>query len=109
MKKDNFGVRLVQFGLIFIDSPSTQTSVFALDKQQHKICIAGIDAPEKAQPFGNRSKQNMERMAHGKEALADNPKVDRYGRRVCKVWVLHADCPTCGKTLDVGLAQVSAG
>ena len=28
MKKDYFGVRLVQFGLIFIDSPSTQTSVF---------------------------------------------------------------------------------
>ena len=30
MKKDYFGVRLVQFGLIFINSPSTQTSVFAL-------------------------------------------------------------------------------
>ena len=29
MKKDNFGVRLVQFGLIFINSP-TQTPIFAL-------------------------------------------------------------------------------
>ena len=32
MKKDYFGVRLVQFGLIFINSPSTQTSVFALPR-----------------------------------------------------------------------------
>ncbi len=79
------------------------------DKQQVRIRIGGIDAPEKAQPFGNRSKQNMDRMAHGKEALADCPKTDRYGRKVCKVWVQPADCPTCGLTLDVGLAQVSAG
>ena len=79
------------------------------DKTQHRIRIAGIDAPEKAQPFGNRSKQNMERMAHGQEALADCPKTDRYGRKLCKVYVQPQDCPTCGKTLDVGLAQVSAG
>lgn len=51
----------------------------------------------------------MERMAKGKEALADCPKTDRYGRKVCKVWVQPADCPTCGLTLDVGLAQISAG
>lgn len=79
------------------------------DKQQVRIRIGGIDAPEKAQPFGNRSKQNMERMAKGKEALADCPKIDRYGRKVCKVWVQPKDCPSCGKTLDVGYAQISAG
>lgn len=84
-------------------------TILTLQKQQHRIRISGIDAPEKAQPFGNRSKQNMERMAKGKEALADCPKTDRYGRKVCKVWVQPADCPTCGKTLDVGLAQVTAG
>ena len=35
-KKDYFGVRLVQFGLIFIDSPSTQTSVFALPLSEYR-------------------------------------------------------------------------
>jgi hypothetical protein len=62
-------------------------TILTEDKQRHRIRIGGIDAPEKAQPFGNRSKQNMERMAKGKEALADCPKTDRYGRKVCKVWV----------------------
>ena len=28
---------------------------------------------------------------------------------MCKVWVQPADCPTCGMTLDVGYAQISAG
>lgn len=84
-------------------------TILTFQNQQHRIRIAGIDAPEKAQPFGNRSKQNMERMAKGKEALADCPKTDRYGRKVCKVWVQPGDCPTCGMTLDVGYAQVSAG
>ncbi len=84
-------------------------TILTLEKQQHRIRISGIDAPEKAQPFGNRSKQNMERLAKGKEALADCPKTDRYGRNVCKVWVQPADCPSCGLTLDVGYAQISAG
>ena len=84
-------------------------TILTEDKQQHRIRISGIDAPEKAQPFGNRSKQNLERMAKGKDALADCPKADRYGRAVCKVLVQPADCPACGKTLDVGHAQISAG
>ena len=33
---------------------------------------------------------------------------DRCGRIVGKVWVNPPDCPTCGKTLDVGLALVEA-
>lgn len=84
-------------------------TILDADKRQHRIRIGGIDAPEKAQPFGNRSKQNLERMAKGKDALADCPKTDRYGRKVCKVWVRPEDCPSCGKTLDVGYSQISAG
>ena len=48
-------------------------------------------------------------MAHGQEVIADCPKTDRYGRKVCKVWVQPSDCPACGKTLDVGYAQSRAG
>lgn len=84
-------------------------TILTPDMQRHRIRIGWIDAPEKKQPFGNRSKQNMERMTKGKEARADCPKTDRYGRKVCKVWVEPADCSACGKTLDVGYAQISAG
>ena len=44
-----------------------------------------------------------------KEVRVEFQKHDRYGRIVGKVWVRPPDCPTCGKTLDVGLAQVTSG
>ena len=48
-------------------------------------------------------------MAHRRDARIECYKTDRFGREVCKVWVQPLDCPRCGKTLDVGLAQVSVG
>ena len=36
-------------------------------------------------------------------------KYDRYGRIVGKVWATPLDCLGCGKTLDVGLAQITTG
>ena len=75
----------------------------------HRVRLAGINAPEKGQPYANRSWQNLMQMAYGKEATADCHKVDRYSRKVCKVKVQPASCPTCGHTLDVGLAQIVAG
>jgi endonuclease YncB( thermonuclease family) len=69
-------------------------------RQQHKIRLAGIDAPEKAQPFGLRSKQHLSELAFGKDAKADCYKVDRYDRDVCTVFV---------NGQDVGLAQLDAG
>ena len=68
--------------------------------QQHRIRLNGIDAPEKAQAFGNVAKQNLSRLAFGRGAVADCPKVDRYGRQVCLVRV---------DGIDVGLAQVGDG
>jgi endonuclease YncB( thermonuclease family) len=84
-------------------------TVLDAHKQQHKIRFAGIDAPERKQPFGNRSRQNLARYVAGKEVRLDCPKVDRYRRKVCKVWVQPSNCPRCGKTLNVGLAQVTDG
>ena len=78
-------------------------------KTQHKTRFAGIDAPERAQAFGERSRQNLAQMTHGKDARIECHKIDRFGRGVCKVWVQPLDCPRCGKTLDVGLAQISVG
>ncbi len=76
---------------------------------QHKIRLAGIDAPEKRQPFGERSRQHLALLAHGRDGTALCNKTDRYRRKVCKVTVQPPDCSTCDKTLDVGLAQVAIG
>jgi endonuclease YncB( thermonuclease family) len=86
-------------------------TVTVLDSQkvQHKIRLAGIDAPEKAQAFGNRSKENLSDMVFQKDVLVEWNKRDRYGRIVGKVMVQPSDCPTCPKTLDVGQAQLSVG
>jgi len=84
-------------------------TVLDASNTQHKIRLAGIDAPELKQAFGTRSKQNLSRMAYDMDARLECHKTDRYKREVCKVWVQPSDCPTCGKTLDAGHAQIIAG
>ena len=78
-------------------------------KVQHKIRLHGIDAPEKGQPFGQRSKENLSLLSYSKPAKADCHKKDRYGRQVCVVWVQPLDCQNCSLTLDVGMAQLTKG
>ena len=81
------------------------------DQGQVKIRLAGIDAPEKAQPFGERAKQNMSRLVFGKEVRVDDRKKDRYGRTIGRVWVASDECRQvdCPKSLDAGMAMLTAG
>lgn len=79
------------------------------DRQRHKIRLQGIDAPEKAQPFGQRSKENLARLVFNKDVRVEWEKRDKYKRIVGKVWVQPSDCPTCPMTLDVGHAQITVG
>ena len=81
---------------------------------QHKVRLAGIDAPEKGQPFGERSKENLSRLVFGRDVRVDWHKRDRYGRVVGTVWVASPDAPCrqrsdCAKTLDAGMAQLTVG
>lgn len=64
------------------------------------IRIAGIDAPEKEQPFGQESLRNLTNLTHLRTVTLDLQKKDKYGRVVAKVLV---------EGRDVGLAQVEAG
>jgi endonuclease YncB( thermonuclease family) len=81
------------------------------DHDQIKVRLSGIDAPEKAQPFGERSKQNMSRLVFGKEVTVEDRKKDRYGRTVGRVLVASDECKQldCPKTLDVSMAQLTVG
>src|SRR5512139_3692217 len=74
-------------------------TVIDSDKVQHRVRIAGIDAPEKGQPFGNASKKRMSELVSRKVVRVEFQKRDRYGRIVGKVWVTPPNCPTCGNTL----------
>jgi len=70
------------------------------NKTQRRIRLDGIDAPERTQAYGQRARQSLAELTHGRVARADCPKVDRYGREVCRVVV---------DGVDVGLEQVRRG
>lgn len=55
------------------------------DQQQIKVRLAEIDAPEKAQAFGSKSKQSLSDMCFGKQAEVTPKARDRYGRTVARV------------------------
>jgi len=67
---------------------------------QHRIRLAGIDAPESHQAFGEQSRQSLSEMIFGKDVSVSYQKVDQYGRLVGKI-ILD------GK--DINLEQVKAG
>jgi endonuclease YncB( thermonuclease family) len=54
-------------------------------KAQHKVRLHGIDAPEKGQAFGDRSRESLSRLAFERDVTALCHKVDRYGRQICKI------------------------
>jgi len=68
--------------------------------QQHKIRLAGIDAPEAHQAFGQKSKTNLAAMVFNKDVVAECGKQDKYKRQVCTVIV---------GGVDANLEQVKAG
>lgn len=67
---------------------------------QHKIRLSGIDAPEKTQAFGMRSKQSLSDLVFDKQVNVETNKKDRYGREVGKILLTGQ---------DVNLEQVTRG
>lgn len=86
-------------------------TVLDADHQAFKIRLSGIDAPEKKQPFGQRSKQHLSDLVYGRTVDVIWRKRDRYQRIVGQVKVAPPSCPApaCPKTADAGLRQVEAG
>ena len=75
-------------------------TVLDASKIQHKVRLAGIDAPESNQPFGQKSKEALSALVAGQQVEVDWHKRDRYGRVVGKI---------IAGGRDVNLAQVRNG
>ena len=89
-------------------------TVLDASKTQHRIRVAGIDAPERGQPFGQSAKESLSALVYNQPVRVESNKQDRFGRIVGKVWVASPDSPCRGKpdcpmTLDAGLAQITMG
>jgi len=61
------------------------TLTVLVDRQQVKVHLAEIDAPELKQPFGLRSRQSLAELCFGKDAVVREAGRDRYGRTIGRV------------------------
>ena len=96
-------------GKVVAVSDGDTVTVLDADRNQHKIRLMGIDAPEKAQAYGQKSKQHLSGLVFGREVLVEWHKRDRYQRIVGKVFVAPPGCATCDKNVDASLDQIQAG
>ena len=67
---------------------------------QHKVRLTGIDAPERKQAFGTKSKDHLSDLVAGKFVVVDYNKRDRYQRILGKVLLSDQ---------DMNLEQIKAG
>lgn len=95
-------VRAVDFveGEVVAITDGDTLTVLDRDKRQHRVRLLGIDAPERSQDFGERSRQSLADLVFRKQVHVVVPKLDRYGRKLGKV--------TVGGR-DVNLEQLRAG
>jgi len=70
------------------------------NNSQHKIRLQGIDAPERGQAYGTKSKEHLSDSVAGKFVVVEYEKRDRYERILGKV-LLSGE--------DMNLEQIRAG
>jgi micrococcal nuclease len=62
-------------------------TILTADKEQIKIRLEGIDAPEGGQDFGTKAKQALSDKVFGKQVTCNKTGEDRYGRTLANVYV----------------------
>jgi endonuclease YncB( thermonuclease family) len=65
-----------------------------------RVRLSWIDAPEKSQAFGQRSKQHLSELVFGREVELHTHGLDRYGRTLAVIFV---------NGVDANLEQVRSG
>lgn len=91
----------VTYGRIVGISDGDTVKVLDSTNQLHTVRLMGIDAPEKAQPFGQRSKQSLSDLIFQKQVTVAWEKKDKYGRTIGKILTAAGD--------DICLEQINRG
>lgn len=72
-------------GQVIAVADGDTVTVLDADRQRHKIRLAGIDAPESRQAYGQRSRSSLKDLLDGRQVQVTYDKTDRYGRLVGKI------------------------
>ena len=87
-------------GKVIKVSDGDTVTILTEDKTQHKIRLNDIDAPEKKQAFGNKSKDNLAKYIAGKTVTVQYQKKDKYKRVLGTIYYNNT---------DINLQQVKDG
>lgn len=93
-----FSLELI--GKVVKVSDGDTIKILTSDKTQHKIRLNDIDAPEKKQAFGNKSKDNLAKYIAGKNVTVKYKKKDKYKRVLGTIYYNNT---------DINLQQVKDG
>lgn len=94
----SFSLELI--GKVIKISDGDTVTILTQDKIQHKIRLNDIDAPEKKQAFGNKSKENLARYIAGKTVTVQYKSKDKYKRILGTIYYNNT---------DINLQQVKDG
>ncbi|MBO1077253.1 thermonuclease family protein [Roseomonas marmotae] len=79
------------FGRVVGIADGDTLTLLTPERQQVKVRLYGIDAPESRQPYGTRAQQELSALAFRKEVRVVVEDTDRYGRKVGRVWAGPVD------------------
>lgn len=96
----NMAAAKVIHGRVVGVSDGDSVTVLDAQKTQYKIRLAGIDAPERAQAYGQKAKESLSDLVFGKSVDVEWSKQDRYGRIVGMITLAG---------VDINLEQIKRG
>lgn len=74
-------------GTVIGISDGDTLTILTPEKEQIKIRLAGIDAPEKTQPYGQKSKQILSDEVFDQTVEVETKELDKYGRTIGYVFL----------------------
>lgn len=80
------------------------TLTVLVSRQRIRVRLRDIDAPERKQAFGTRSRQSLADLCHGTDARVESAGEDRYGRTLGRV--ICADVDANAEQVRRGMAWV---
>ena len=93
-----------QSGRVVAIADGDTFTLLTKEKDQIKIRVAEIDAPEAGQPFGSKSKQALSGLIFGQDVRVVVQKTDRYGRVVGRPYI--GDLDVAREMIRIGAAWV---